>query len=1096
MARGGLEEAIRIVLETEGREGVQQLQAALEQLGQASAGSADKAGALASELEKLATTSTNIRNFTRLKATLADTGTALEKARQRQRELNAELAAAENPTKKLTRENERAAVQVDRLTKLQNRQQAELTRTTNALAKAGVDTENLGRAYADLQSEFAKLGAGAESASGALRKVGNESRGIDTSARKSAGALDKISKGLLSASQAALTAATALAGVAAVGTGALFVGAVRSAATLEDALMEVRAVSGATAEEMVALKTAAEAGASSTRFTALEAAGGLGELARATGSATAAIEALPAALNLAQAAGIGVADAAQFITTTLTQFGLGAEQASRVADVLAKAANATTADVRQLGDALTYAAPLAKQLGLDTEDTVAILGALADQGFRGERAGTALRNVFSELLEPSSTFAKALRDLGIESSDFATVIEELGKSGERGREAIQLLDAAARPAILSLVNTGGAGLRQLESDLRSAGGAAEETARQMGQSTSAATDSIAKSFDRARRSLVEPILEPLRNELFTLSLELEQFAKSPEFAEIRDALSELFLESAQAARALLQEIDFKALAEDIRSFVGDASDSMALFRENVGAVVTTVETIGDAFSAWFNGFQTVILGAAAAVAKLLQFSLQAAEAFTFLPRKLQELATGTDEVGQRLDDAIGGLGAVFEEFKTRSTQNLLETENAFRDLVGAGELVSGAAGALDKTAEASGRAAAAATQQGEAARDAAAGMDAQAASAAGAAQASSAAADQASKDAARLKQAFADLGIESQANLQRAAESARANFERIRQAVSAGKATAEDARRALAAYAQAALAAVGQSDSSVRRRVEGEIQVLEAIYDVNRGLGQMGQAGQQAGSEVEAGAARAASALGGVASSAASAAAATSQVAESAWSGRNGLYGATSGSYALAQGFGELSQAAIQAYMATNKTISLLTSPGNDIFPMFQGINLVTDAIREQKEALDERLATVAKETEKFDELAGKRQQLREQFGFLGDSQIEGLLQAEDRLEQKRKQRLEQAKRDREAQRTADLQRVEAAETLNQIAGPRIPVSDNRLTLELVYPKTSTGGELSAEERRLLDRLLPHLMQKITQWLSRSKSLSVIKRPR
>lgn len=1096
MKRNGLEEAIRIVLETEGEEGLQSLRRALAQLGDQSAGSADKAGKLAAELEKLATTSTNIRNFTRLKAAMADTGTALEKARQRQRELNAELAASEKPTRKLTQANERAATQVERLTRLQNRQQAELTRTTNALSKAGVDTENLGRAYGDLQAQFGKLGAGAEGAAGSLRKVGRESGSVDVSARKGAAAISKISSGLLAVSGAAVGAATALAAVAAAGTGAFFAGAIRSATTLEDALMEVKAVSGATADEMVALKAAAEAGATSTRFTALEAAQGLGELARATGSATSAIESLPAALNLAQAAGLGVADAAQFITTTLTQFGLGAEQASRVADVLAKAANATTADVRQLGDALTYAAPLAKQLGLDTEDTVAILGALADQGFRGERAGTALRNVFSELLEPSSSFAKALRDLGIESNDFATVIEQLGQSGERGREALQLLDAAARPAIMSLVNTGGAGLRQLEVDLRAAGGAAEETARQMGQSTNAATASVEKSLDRARRALVEPILEPLREELFALSAELEAFAQSPEFAEIKSALTELFIEGAAAARELLKEVDFKALAADIRSFVGDASQSMAELRENMALVVDTVEILGDTFSVIFNGVQTLILGLAAAVTKLLQVWMQVQGVLTFLPRKFMELATGSDAASRQMEETIGGLGAVFDEFAERTGKNLGETVEAFNNLAGANEGAARSAGGLGEVAAASEKAAQSATTHANAARDAAAAMGQQADAAGRTAAASTAAADKAQQDAARLKQAFADLGIESQANLQRAAESARKNFDRIREAVSAGQATAEDARRALAAYAQAALAAVSQSDASARRRVEGEIQVLEAIYDVNRGLGEMGRAGQQAGADVAAGAAQASSALSGVASSAGSAAQGTQEVGEAAWEGRNGLYGAASGSYALAQGFGELSKAAIQAYMATNQTISPLTSGGKDIFPMFNAINNVTDAIRKQKEALDSRLASLQKQSKEFDTLAGKRERLRQQFSFLGDSQIEALVRAEEDLEQKRRQRLAQEQQARDDQRQADLERLDAADRMAEVAGPRIPASDNKLTVVLEYPEPSSGGELSPQERRTADRILAYILPRLTRELARSKSLTVTQRPR
>ncbi len=1097
-SRTAYEEAIRLVLETEGEQGLDELKKVLTQLGTSTDQTAGKAQQLAKELERLAETSTNLRNYTRLKATVNDTGAALEKAKTRQRELSDELAKAESPTKRLTQANERAAVQVDRLTKLQNRQQAELTRTTNALAKAGVDTDKVAQAYGDLQTRFARFSESADGANGSLRKFAAESSGVEGSARKSSLAIGKIATGLLAVTEVAATAAAAIAAVAAAGTGAFFAGAIKSAVTLEDALNQVKAVSGATAEEMVALKQAAEDGASSTRFTALEAAQGLDELARATGTAGAAIKALPAALNLAQAAGIGVAEAAQFITTTLTQFGLQADRASQVADILALAANSTSTNVQELGNALSYVAPLAKQLGLDAEDTVSVLGALADQGFRGERAGTALRNVFSELLDPSSAFAKALRDLGIESSDFAVVLDQLGKAGVRGREAIQLLDAAARPAILSLVDQGGASLRQLEEQLRASGGAAEQAAQQMGQSTGAATESIEKSFDRVRRSLVEPLLQPLQKELFDLSNELEAFSASPEFEEIKSALTDLFVESAHAARELFQQIDFKALAITIREFVGDATEAMSLFRQNIGAIVTVVEALGDTFSITFNAIQTLVFAAAAAVTKFLELSLRAQQAFTWLPRKMNEFATGSDEAGRRIEEQVGGLSAVYDEFRERAGKNLYETVEATKDLVGATEQAGASAPELAKLADGSAQVAAAAQEAAQA-------LTAQAAATQATAGASGAAAAQVSADAERLKQAFADLGIQSQENLRRAADSAKKNFGLIREAVADGKATAEDARRALTAYAQAARAAVADSDAATKERVEGELEVLEAIHDVRGGLDEMGSAGQRAGQQVAAGAREASRALGQTASTAGGAASAAQQsadavsnLAQAGWEARNGLYGAAQGAYTAGAGFGELSKAAVQAYLDTNKAISPLTAGGHDSF--FDGISEVTDAIREQKRAFDEELKSLGKQAKAFDTLDERRQQLTQKYSFLGAGQIEQMLQAEQQLDQQRKARLDEDARNREEQRAADMQRVQVLEQAQQVAqdagSTRIPLSDNTLKIELAYPTPAHGGELSPEERRTADRILTYILPKIVQAIARSKSVSVVQRPR
>src|SRR5690606_37871635 len=143
-----------------------------------------------------------------------------------------------------------------------------------------------------------------------------------------------------------------------------------------------------------------------------------------------------ATLNLAQAAGIDASQSAIILTTTLTQFGHAASDATRVADLFAREANSTADTVEALGNAMTYVAPLAKQLGLSIEQTTALLGALAEQGFRGERAGTALRNVFGQLLDPASKFRDALRGLGIEGTDFASIIDQLAAAGERGERAL------------------------------------------------------------------------------------------------------------------------------------------------------------------------------------------------------------------------------------------------------------------------------------------------------------------------------------------------------------------------------------------------------------------------------------------------------------------------------------------------------------------------------------------------------------------------------------------------------------------------------------------------------------------------------------
>lgn len=86
----------------------------------------------------------------------------------------------------------------------------------------------------------------------------------------------------------------------------------------------------------------------------------MGNLARAGLTAKDAIAALPAVLSLAQAGGIGLGEASEYVTKAVMGMGLQFTDAGRVADVLAAGANASNTSVTGLAQALSYAAPVAK----------------------------------------------------------------------------------------------------------------------------------------------------------------------------------------------------------------------------------------------------------------------------------------------------------------------------------------------------------------------------------------------------------------------------------------------------------------------------------------------------------------------------------------------------------------------------------------------------------------------------------------------------------------------------------------------------------------------------------------------------------------
>lgn len=248
--------------------------------------------------------------------------------------------------------------------------------------------------------------------------------------------------------------------------------AVNAAAKFETSMNQVGAAtdtSGAGLKKMsdLAMKMGAE-----TMFSAQQAADAMLELAKA-GMAPAQIEAggLKAALDLAAAGGIDLADAATITSNAMNMFGLKAKDAGAVADALAGGANASSASVDSLRQALSQVGPGAKNSGLSLQQTVGVLAAFADKGIQGSDAGTSLKTMLQRLIPQTDKAAQAMKDLGLkftnskgEFDDISTVAQKLKdklgplSEAERARALQTMFGSDATRAATVLMNEGADGL--------------------------------------------------------------------------------------------------------------------------------------------------------------------------------------------------------------------------------------------------------------------------------------------------------------------------------------------------------------------------------------------------------------------------------------------------------------------------------------------------------------------------------------------------------------------------------------------------------------------------------------------------------------
>lgn len=257
----------------------------------------------------------------------------------------------------------------------------------------------------------------------------------------------------------------------------------------EQGLSSVQAVSRATAEEMAVLKDEAKRLGAETEWSAVQVTEAETLLAQAGFSVQETVGALPGLLSLASAGGLELADATDIAAGTLRAFGLEAEQAAHVADVLAVASSATNSDVSGLGEAMKYVGPAAKAMGVDVEQATAALGLLANANIKGSQAGTTMRAALTRLAKPSKQAADMMQQLGFNAFDSSgkmlplhEVIANLEKSTagltdqQKANAMATIFGQEAMSGMLALVEQGPDALKELTNSLYDSEGAAKEMA--------------------------------------------------------------------------------------------------------------------------------------------------------------------------------------------------------------------------------------------------------------------------------------------------------------------------------------------------------------------------------------------------------------------------------------------------------------------------------------------------------------------------------------------------------------------------------------------------------------------------------------------
>jgi TP901 family phage tail tape measure protein len=298
--------------------------------------------------------------------------------------------------------------------------------------------------------------------------------------------------------------------------------AVRVGSDFEATMSSVKAIGEFTAREMELITEKAKEMGIETKFSATEAGEAMYYMAQAGWDADQILSGIAGVMDMAAASGEDLAHSSDIVTDALTAFGYAAEESSRFADVLAKAAAATNTDVSKLGQTFKYVAPIAGTLGYSIEDVATAAGLMANAGIKASSAGTALRSVLSRMASPTEQVKGAMETLGISLTETDGTAKSLHGVIENLRDAFSGLSEDEQVAyastlaaktgmsgLLAVINASDEDFENLTASLSNASGAAQTMADTMQNNLKGKVEIFKSSVEGLGLVLYDYMVNPL-----------------------------------------------------------------------------------------------------------------------------------------------------------------------------------------------------------------------------------------------------------------------------------------------------------------------------------------------------------------------------------------------------------------------------------------------------------------------------------------------------------------------------------------------------------------------------------------------------------
>lgn len=289
------------------------------------------------------------------------------------------------------------------------------------------------------------------------------------------------------------------------GVGAVFGLAIQNNIEYEDSLASVSTITGVTGKGLADLEAMSMKTAVSQRMLGKDVLKAYELIGSAKPELLSNVKLLDevtnAAVTLSKAGRMELAPAAESLTNTLNQFGLGGERAKNVIDNLANGAQLGSASIVETSDSLAKFGTIAAATGTKVNESIALIQ-LVSPFEKGAEAGTKLRNILGKMagakILPKDA-SLVLQRLGVnldvvtdKSLPLSVRLKEMSKVGKNATDVMQVFGTENAALAQAVFNNVGSFDKMLEGVDKS--GTALEQAKSQTNTFKHAIESIKTSF--------------------------------------------------------------------------------------------------------------------------------------------------------------------------------------------------------------------------------------------------------------------------------------------------------------------------------------------------------------------------------------------------------------------------------------------------------------------------------------------------------------------------------------------------------------------------------------------------------------------------